>query len=75
MIKDDERQLFSALKLAAAYQPFNPIRIPELADGIGMNEKRAWRIVEKWNSKGIIDYGVSPNAVWLTPEGAARENL
>jgi len=41
----------------------------DVAKRLGMNENRAWYILEKWANKGWLEYGVSPFYGWLTDKG------
>lgn len=43
----------------------------EIVQGVGMNEKRAAYIFEKWESKGWLECGVSVMAGWLADKGMA----
>lgn len=39
-----------------------------LRDGLIENPKQAWRTLEKWDKKGVFDYGVSLDLGWLLDE-------
>ena len=40
-----------------------------LAHEIGIDEKRAAYLALKWSGLGLVDWGVSPLACWLTERG------
>lgn len=74
-MKPDERQL---LRRLAELQPgYGKRRPPEWAFAtdvgvaLGMAEKRAAYVLDKWAGKGWWEYGVSLRTGWLTPEGFA----
>lgn len=37
----------------------------DIVESIGMNEKRALYLCQKWADQGIYDYGVSPLYGWV----------
>lgn len=41
----------------------------QIAKDLGMNEKRAWYLCDKWDRKGWWEYGVNALAGWLTEDG------
>lgn len=63
-MKEDEMQLLSEIqaRLQCGEKPY----IREVVASIGLNEKRAAYICQKWAEKGWYDYGVSVLAGWLT---------
>lgn len=65
MIKQDEKQLLEAMQTHS----ISGIRIPDLVRDLGMHEKRAMYIMEKWAGRGLYDYGIHVMGGWLTPEG------
>ncbi len=66
-MKADERQFLERLQeLSRGDRPPMPRQV---AHELGIHEKRAHRICEKWDRKGWLDYGVAPLAGWLTDEG------
>jgi len=69
-MKDDEKELLEWLQKRTTEDP-NPPYVRQLVADLGMNEKRAACILEKWAGKGWYDYGVSVMAGWLTDEGKA----
>jgi hypothetical protein len=69
-MKDDERELLERLQKRTNEDP-NPPYVRQLVADIGMNEKRAAYICEKWADKGLYDYGISSLAGWLTDAGKA----
>lgn len=69
-MKDDERELLESLQKRTAEDPNQPY-VRQLVADLGMNEKRAAYICEKWATKGWYDYGVNVLAGWLTDEGKA----
>ena len=66
-MKDDERELLQKLQRRIADDGNTSVR--QLVADIGMHEKRAAYICEKWIGKGWYEYGVNVLAGWLTPEG------
>lgn len=63
-MKDDERVLLFVL------QRTNGREFPrDVARALGIPQKRAAYICEKWTGKGWYDYGVSVLTGWLTDEG------
>ena len=66
-MKDDEKQLLQ--KLQELTDPPNFPYVRELVRELGIPEKRAAYICEKWTGKGWYDYGVSVLAGWLTKAG------
>jgi len=69
-MKDDEKELLERLQKRTAEDPNMPY-VRQLVADIGMNEKRAAYICEKWTEKGWYEYGVNVLAGWLTDEGKA----
>lgn len=63
MIKEDEIAL---MDFAACHFPYRPI---DWRSFDKINENRKWYILEKWSSKGWIDYGTSIGSAWLTEFG------
>ncbi len=67
-MKPDEKELLELLQNRTKEHP----RLPSVRDvvkDLGMNEKRAAYLLEKWYAKGWYEYGVSVLAGWLTDEG------
>jgi hypothetical protein len=62
-MKPDEKLLLDTIKARTTLKDFPYVR--DLVKELGMNEKRASYILEKWTDKGIYSYGVSPFAGWL----------
>lgn len=48
-----------------------PAGVIEMMVASGIPYKVALRKVEHLNDRGLLDYGVSPDYSWLTPEGTA----
>ncbi len=69
-MKQDEKELLERLQKRTAEDP-NPPYVRQLVRDLGMNEKRAAYILEKWYGKGWYECGVSIMAGWLTEEGKA----
>ena len=66
-MKDDERKFLDQLKKKSHEDNFPCVR--EIVRELGIHEKRAAYICEKWASKGWHDYGVNVLAGWLTEDG------
>jgi hypothetical protein len=66
-MKEDERRLMDELqkRIAKGEQPYVRAIVREL----GIHEKRAAYICEKWTRKHWYEYGVSVLAGWLTTDG------
>ena len=62
-MKADEKLLYDTIKDRTTKDDFPHAR--EVAKELGINEKRAAYLFEKWTDKGIYNYGVSPMAGWL----------
>jgi len=69
-VKDDEKELLERLQKRTS-KDVNPPYVRQLVADIGMNEKRAAYILQKWSDKQWYDYGISVMAGWLTDEGKA----
>lgn len=63
MQKDDEKLLYQTIRARTTKDDAPYVR--DVVNELGINEKRASYILEKWSEKGIYDYGVSPFAGWL----------
>lgn len=67
-------------EIAKAYRPMweEPRRVFDhesprsIIERIGMNPKRAMRLLDKWSDRGWYDFGVSLDLGWMTPEGLRR---
>jgi hypothetical protein len=66
-MKEDERQLF--IDFYNESQDGRSARDVVRAAAIYINQKRAWRLFEKWGKKGYVECGVSIGACWLTDKG------
>jgi len=66
-MKPDERKLLDELQRQYKRGARPPVW--EVISEIGMNEKRAAYICEKWAGKGWYDYGVNVLFGWLKDEG------
>lgn len=71
-MKNDEREFLQWLQKRTLEDPNQPY-VRQLILDMGMNEKRAAYICEKWTNKGWYDYGVNVLAGWLTEEGMNKE--
>ena len=65
-MKPDERTLLLARADVPAGQH---VYVRDLVHRLGINEKRAAYICDKWTNKGWYDWGVSVLAGWLTAKG------
>lgn len=73
-MKDDEAELLKIIR-SRTREP-RPDSFPHARDivhELGMNEKRAAYIFEKWACKDWYEYGVSVMAGWLTQTGMEVE--
>lgn len=54
-----------------AYKEVDPMPpfLDEIAQGLGIHDKRSYYILTKWDDKGWWDSGVSLRSGWFTPEG------
>jgi hypothetical protein len=77
MIKEDEKQFLRTLQKegwAHIQQNGNYVSLPnrimprDIIEREAMNEKRAFYLLEKWESKGWYEYGTVIDGGWLTPE-------
>lgn len=66
-MKKDEREFLDELQRSAAANEHPYVR--EIAEELGIHEKRAAFICDKWEKKGWYAYGVNILAGWLTPAG------
>lgn len=66
-MKPDEQQLFRAI---AAMKEGQCVR--DIIAQLGINHKRAWSLLEKWERNGWYEYGVSLDLGWLTAEGKQK---
>jgi hypothetical protein len=66
-MKTDEKKLLEMLQKRTAEDPNQPY-VRQLVIDLGMNEKRAAYILEKWTNKDWYNYGVNVLAGWLTEE-------
>lgn len=67
MLHDDERKLMEHFVAAADAGRPPHRRFAHLV--VGMNEKRAEGVYEKWIARGWADCGVSLRTTWATPKG------
>ena len=63
-MKNDERVLLDEIKNVG-----KDCYVRSIVHRLGMNEKRAAYICDKWTRKGWYNYGVNVLAGWLTDEG------
>jgi hypothetical protein len=77
MRKPDELALYDALRARshvvgdgpfAVRSPGSIYALQEEAARLGIPEKRAFALVEKWSARGWWEYGVSLRGGWFTPE-------
>lgn len=66
-MKDDERRLRAAVYADRVVGGTRPV--DTIAVALGMSEKRALALAEKWYEKGWWEVGVSVRCGWLTDEG------
>lgn len=66
-IKPDEKHLLIKIREAGKAEKLPYVRA--IVSFLGINEKRAEYIFEKWCRKDWYEYGVSPFAGWLTQKG------
>lgn len=65
--KADEARLFNMMRGGYCEHGAPAVRPLDAAAEIGMNEKRAMAILEKWTGRGWWDYGVSAQCGWFEP--------
>lgn len=63
-VKEDEKILLAAIRKAGEFKQFPYVRF--IVHDLGMSEKRAAYILEKWSGRGEYEYGVNVLAGWLT---------
>ena len=68
-MKDDERKLADAILAHCKEHPQTFLYVRDLVKELGINEKRACFILEKWAEKDWYGYGVSVLGGWLTEKG------
>lgn len=73
MRKPDEVALYNALRLLTGGEAHYGIArsgrfADEVARDLGIPEKRATFLLDKWSDRGWWDYGVSARTGWFTPE-------
>ena len=70
MRKDLEARLWDAMRPTEEFKlgapPHGEIA-KMLTDGVITNPKQAWRTLEKWERKGLYEYGVSIDFGWRRP--------
>lgn len=66
--RDDEMQFRAAIADAVRSGEKTP-SARQIAAYLGMNQKRAWYLCDKWMSKGWWDCGVNALSGWLTDKG------
>ncbi len=69
-MKDDEKALMAAL--LKRHETKSPPRADLLFDPLGINCKRGYYILEKFDKKGWWMYGVSLRTGYLTEAGLAK---
>ncbi len=65
-MNDDERALRDVID--RDYEPYEVIRVQDLAADIGMHPKRVEYLAEKWADQGWYEYGVSSLLGWKCPQ-------
>jgi hypothetical protein len=77
MVKDDERQLFRAVKEETRLlrsDPNHEYKAPRyVARELGIPVNRACYLCFKWADKDWYDYGVCIDMGWLEPLGMVQE--
>lgn len=71
MKKRDEILLWQRFKNTRDQERSPSIR--QLANELGIDEKRAGYLASKWWRGGLLNYGVSVMAPWLTDKGKRAE--
>ena len=66
-MKPDESTFFKSLRRTDGELP----DVRGLINAQGINPKRATYILDKWEEKGLYEYGVSVMHGWLTDAGEA----
>jgi len=63
MIKEDEISLWKNIwkEIKQGNKPY----FREIAEKLNINEKRTYYILNKWNTKGLTNSGISPFAGWF----------
>lgn len=69
-MKEDEKRFLIELYQANKTKQVTPLEII-LSPGFYIPYKRAWYILEKWDRRGLYDYGVTLRVGWLTDKGKA----
>ena len=74
MIKNDEILLYAALRARSKPRP-SGVRsygtravVIEECERLGIHPNRAFFLLQKWNGKGYMDYGMWAWSSWFTPE-------
>lgn len=66
-MKEDEKELLTAL------QEQQYLHVRDVVSALGIPEKRAAYICDKWERKGWYDYGTNVLAGWLTAAGKLQD--
>lgn len=73
MIKDDEKRFFRALMEKRQEPTIGGPNAIEIAEQLGIPEKRAYFILDKWGGKrDIWSYGTNPRGGWFEYESFAK---
>jgi hypothetical protein len=67
--KPDEIALYAALRPIQRLAGFS---LHDVATGLGIPAKRAWRLLAKWSDNGWWEYGVSLRGGWWTDKAPDR---
>ena len=70
MKKQDELDLWNEVKDT---EENNAIWWPKLFKKFNIPEKRGYFIIDKWNNKGILEYGVSLRTAWIEDKSKWKE--
>lgn len=62
MKKKDEIDLWNKVKNMPKHKP---IEWEKIAQCLGMDQKRLYYILEKWNEFGVLNYGISLRTSWI----------
>lgn len=72
-VKEDERQLWEAMRAKGAFNELSTETARETAARLGIHRKRARYLLGKWAARGWYKWGVCIDMGWLTPEGMAAK--
>jgi hypothetical protein len=73
MIKDDEKRFFRELMEKRQAPEIDAPNAIEIAEQLGIPEKRAYFILDKWSgARDIWNYGTNPRGGWFEAESFAK---